>query len=132
MTESNCTIFNVVYNTEKKLEEICTAHIYGVHWENVKAVNVINSGMSDADSIVVYIPMSARTDKKYKQPKEFEKAHDGCLTLRPGDVIVKGIVSYEGTIAKITDTFDNSAVITSVDAFDYGSYDMRHWEVSGK
>lgn len=132
MTESNCTIFNVVYNTEKKLEEICTAHIYGVHWENVKAVNVINSGMSDADSIVVYIPMSARTDKKYKQPKEFEKAHDGCFTLRPGDVIVKGIVSYEGTIAKITDTFDNSAVITSVDAFDYGSYDMRHWEVSGK
>ena len=132
MTESNCTIFNVVYNTEKKLEEICTTHIYGVHWENVKAVNVINSGMSDADSIVVYIPMSARTDKKYKQPKEFEKAHDGCFTLRPGDVIVKGIVSYEGTIAKITDVFDNSAIITSVDAFDYGSYDMRHWEVSGK
>ena len=127
-----CTVFNVVYNKEKRLEELSTAHIYGIHWEDNKSVNVVKSGMSDADKVEIYIPMSAKTDKKYKQPKKFEKNSDGCFTLRPGDIIVKGIVEYKGAVAKLSNEFDNSIVITSVDTFDYGKQNMKHWKVSGK
>ena len=132
MFEHNCTVFNIVYNKETRLEELSTTQIYGVHWEDRKSVNVIKSGMADADSVELYIPMSAKTDKKYKQPKDFEKNSDGCFTLRPGDVIVKGIVTYEGNAAKLANEFDNSAVITSVDTFDYGRQNMKYWKVSGK
>lgn len=128
----NCTVFNIVYNKETRLEELSTTQIYGVHWEDRKSVNVIKSGMADADSVELYIPMSAKTDKKYKQPKDFEKNSDGCFTLRPGDVIVKGIVTYEGNAAKLANEFDNSAVITSVDTFDYGGQNMKYWKISGK
>lgn len=132
MFEHNCTVFNIVYNKETRLEELSTTQIYGVHWEDRKSVNVIKSGMADADSVELYIPMSAKTDKKYKQPKDFEKNSDGCFTLRPGDIIVKGIVEYKGAVAKLLNEFDNSAVITSIDTFDYGRQNMKYWKVSGK
>ena len=39
ITEHNCTVFNIVYNKEKRADEYVITHLYGVHWENVKAVS---------------------------------------------------------------------------------------------
>lgn len=132
ITEHNCTVFNIVYNKEKRNDEYVITHLYGVHWENVKAVNAVKSGLTSADSVNIYIPFSVKSKKSYVQPKMFAESHEGHFTFAPGDKIVKGIVDYSGNIAKIVNSFDDAVTITSVDTFDYGNSKMRHYKISGK
>lgn len=131
-TEHNCTVFNIVYNKEKRADEYVITHLYGVHWENVKAVNAVKSGLTSADSVNIYVPFSVKSEKSYVLPKAFAESPEGHFTFVPGDKIVKGIVDYSGNIAKIVNSFDDAVTITSVDTFDYGSNKMRHYKISGK
>ena len=133
LTESDITVINRVYDKTTRLDGLVCTHIYGAHWEDTKAANVIKSGMKDADKTTVYIPFKARVGggKSYRPPLEFKKAPKGCFTLREGDFIVKGIAEYSGSAAKLEEAFDSVITINSVDTYDYGSPYLRHWEVSG-
>lgn len=88
--------------------------IKAVHWENRKAANVIASGLLQADSVSVWVPLKGLQ-----------------ATFKVGDVIVKGEVSYEITDASFTmadleAAEDNVVRITSVDTYDYGSLARQH------
>ena len=91
----------------------------GVHWENVKAVNVIKSGMLQADSANVWIPLS-------------ECNRD--LHIQAEDVLVKGEVSEElgpdFTVSDLRNKYKFMFKIFSVDWYDYGT-DLDHILASG-
>ena len=109
-----------------------------------KGANVRESGLEGADAANLYIPFAVEAvdgktgaAKTYAKPQEFFKATDrsGLWTLsyngNGGDtVFVKGeFVSDDMTAVESHDDCYN---VTKVDAMDYGSADMRHWEVGGK
>lgn len=121
----------------------------GVMLDASKAVNVIQSGLVDADSVELYIPYDviavdgAYADdidnaprKRYVGPIEYGLAEDKSeiWTLRANgnDFFIKGIAveDEEATRQLIDMKYDNVYGITSVDDLDYGG--LKHFEVGGK
>ena len=141
------TIYNIVRETDSvTLEEIEYVYITilrGVMLQASKGVNVRESGLEGADAANLYIPFTVEAvdgetgaAKTYAKPQEFAKAADrsGIWTLSyngngPETIFVKGeFVSDNLTVVRFHDDCYN---ITKVDAMDYGSRDMWHWEAGG-
>ena len=87
----------------------------GVLWEGTKAANVIKSGMENADSTVIYVPLPVCGNTE--DP------------IKKGDYIVKGDETYIGGPAALTQSFPAAIKVTSVDTFDFGG--LQHYKVSG-
>lgn len=120
----------------------------GVLLDAAKAANVRSSGMENADAVTVYIPFSVKAYdgqtaeiKRYVSQKEYHAAADksGLWTLDsapPTDVstfIVKGeVVEPEKDFQWINRTHDDVYRINSVDEKDFGSDEMRHFEIGGR
>jgi hypothetical protein len=89
--------------------------IDNVLWTNRKAVNVIQSGLMDANAVEVYISTHGRTDE---------------IVIKPGDVIAEGIVTRqintEYTIGNLKRDYSDVATVKSVDRYDFGSSHMHH------
>lgn len=141
------TIYNIVQEidptTLDEVEKVYTTILRGVMLQASKGVNVRESGLESADAVNLYIPFSAKavdvvtgTPKTYIGPQSFFKAADksnlwtlsykgnGGMTC-----FVKGeFVSDDMTVVLSHDDCYN---VTKVDAMDYGSPDMQHWEVGG-
>lgn len=117
----------------------------GVFLEASKAVNVRESGLEGADAVNLYIPFSVKAvdgvtgaEKTYVGPIEFWRAADksnlwtlsvdgnGGLTF-----FVKGEVVQDASFEAISAAYDDVYTVTKVDAKDFGSADMQHWEVGG-
>jgi hypothetical protein len=141
------TIYNVVQETDPatldEVEKVYTTILRGVMLQASKGVNVRESGLESADAVNLYIPFSVEAvdgktgaAKAYAKPQEFAKAADrsGLWTLsyngNGGEtVFVKGeFISDNMTVVQYHDDCYN---VTKVDAMDYGSPDMQHWEVGG-
>ena len=141
-------IYNIVQEidptTLEEVEKAYTTILRGVMLQARKAVNVRESGLEGADAANLYIPFTVEAvdgktgaAKAYAKPQEFAKAADrsGLWTLsyngNGGEtVFVKGeFISDNMTVVQY---HDDCYKVTKVDAMDYGSADMRHWEVGGK
>lgn len=141
------TIYNVVQEidptTLDEVEKVYTTILRGVMLQASKAVNVRQSGLEGADAATLYIPFAVEAvdgktgaAKAYAKPQEFVKAADrsGLWTLsyngNGGEtVFVKGeFISENMTVVQY---HDDCYKVTKVDAMDYGSPDMQHWEVGG-
>ncbi len=95
-----------------------------VFWDERKASNVIKSGMSNVDSVKIFIP--------YMEDLEFTPARD---------VIVKGHVEYDIDVSSeknvaeskkyLQDTY-GFVTVSSCDKKLYGSKQMQHYELSCK
>lgn len=141
------TIYNIVQETDPAtLDEV--THVYitilrGVMLQASKGANVRESGLEGADAANLYIPFAVEAvdgktgaAKTYAKPQEFVKAADrsGLWTLsyngNGGEtVFVKGeFISDNMTVVQY---HDDCYKVTKVDAMDYGSADMRHFEVGG-
>lgn len=146
-TPHTVTIYNIVRETDPAtLDEV--THIYitilrGVMLQASKGANVRQSGLEGADAANLYIPFTVEAvdgktgaAKTYAKPQEFVKAADrsGLWTLsyngNGGEtVFVKGeFISDNMTVVQY---HDDCYKVTKVDAMDYGSADMRHFEVGG-
>ena len=101
------------------------------------------TGLEGADAVNLYIPFSVEAidgstgkPKKYVGPQEFYRATDktGLWTL---SVSGNGGVTFFIKGEFITDkedvalSQDNCWNLTKVDAMDFGSKDMQHWECGG-
>lgn len=147
-TPHTVTVYNIVRETDlstlKEVDHIYITILRGVMLQASKGANVRESGLEGADAANLYIPFAVEAvdgktgaEKTYAKPQEFVKAADrnGLWTLsyngNGGDtVFVKGeFVSDDMTAVESHDDCYN---VTKVDAMDYGSADMRHWEVGGK
>lgn len=114
----------------------------GVLLDAVKAQNVNESGLVNADSVSLYIPVDVEAvdgitgePKQYKGPIEFWRMEDkaGYWTLSTGQntFFVKGeAVHPEWTAQKIDATYDDVYDVNTVDFKDFGG-EMSHWEVGG-
>jgi hypothetical protein len=105
-----------------------------VHWENRKAVNVIASGGNiQADAVLVLVPEDEGAN--YLKPKAWAASRNGKWTLKPGDVMVRGVVTDEisptFTISKLKEKYDDVVTISSVDSMDMARRGS-HWMVSAK
>lgn len=120
----------------------CTV-LKGVMLQASKGANVRETGLEGADAATLFIPFTAEAVdgmtgkvKKYVGPQEFYSATDrrGLWTLSYNgnggiSFFVKGeFVTDSETTARAQ---DDCYTVTKVDAMDYGSADMWHWEVGG-
>ena len=134
------TLYNYHKDPVTKEEGWYRTVLYGVHWENNKAVNVITSGLSTADGVTIFIWDDVKTDgKEYVSPKKYASLPSNMIekywTLEEGkDRMITGIV-YDTTSPVIIDRFvskyDDCMTVKSVDRRDFGSKRMHHWEVNG-
>lgn len=125
--------------TFEKKQNITVLH--GVLYDASKAVNVLESGLTNADSVNLIIPFDAEAvdgvsgkQQTYLPPKEYEMAMDQSpyWTIQTGDscFFVKGDVVRPGlNFQQINSAFDNVHRVTSVDEMDFGM--LKHWEVGG-
>ena len=141
------TIYNAVQEidptTLDEVEKVYSTILRGVMLQASKGVNVRESGLEGADAVNLYIPFSVKAVdgvtgklKTYIAPQSFFNAANksDLWTLSyngNGDMtcFVKGeFVSDNMTVVLSHDDCYN---VTKVDAMDYGSPDMQHWEVGG-
>lgn len=134
-TNADITIYNRYFDKATRLDKYQRTILYGVFWDERKAVNRLQNSLEDADEVTIIIPFAVTADKRYVAPKEFEKLQDksNYFTLQEGDRVVKGAVDFEitGKVSDLDKEYE-AFTITSVDTKDFGSLHMRHWEVGAK
>lgn len=91
--------------------------VLGVKWEDRRAANARQPGEIKADDVAIYIPMAR-----------------GILSIKAGDVIVRGIVydtiSPAFTVTALRAKYSTAVcVVKSVDRMDQGSAALRHWQI---
>lgn len=138
--EDSMTIFNKKYDETKRDYEYIRTYLIGVNIEKRKAVNVIKSGLENASSGTVYIPIEnlESEEKEYISPKRYQKIAKDKLenyyTLQVGDLAVRGIVDYtineKHTITMLKNSYDDVFEVISVDDKLKGG--LPHWEVALK
>ena len=146
-TPHTATIYNVTVKVDPvTLREETTNHITilnGVFLDESKGANVRTSGLENADAATLYIPFDVRavdglngSTKRFVPWDEFIKAEDksALWTLDVGrnTYFVKGVVvGPDAAVSKLEMTTDGVYMVSKVDAKDYGSPSMQHWEVGG-
>ena len=141
-TNTGMTVYNKYIDATTRTERYQRTQISAVMWENRKAANVLKSGNIAADQAAIYIPFSLGAN--YISPAAWLKlsTKTGKWTLKEGDVIVKGLVTDEITVASVgpppvaaftvsdlAAKYDDVLTIRSVDTMDMGSISMQHWQV---
>lgn len=141
------TLYNITQVTDKTtfatVTDLRTTILRGVFLQAAKAANVRASGLEGADAATLYIPFAVEAvdgttgaNKRYVGPKEYWAADDRTdlwtlsYTGEGGKTFfVKGefVTDKEGVARAQDDCYE----VTKVDEMDYGSADMRHWEVGG-
>ncbi len=113
---ADLTIYHKGVNAATRSESWTIAHVFRVFWEENRAANVIKSGLLEADRVTVYVPFSR-----------------GEMTVQPGDVIVRGLVTEvitdNFTMSDLRAKYPASAAVRSVDRLDRGSLHLRHWQI---
>jgi len=117
-TNADCTIYY------SRNGQYIRQAIQDIFWSDTKQANVLKTGLTNADSLKVMIPVSSANDLAFTAGK---------------DIIVKGINAFE---------FDNTSqqtisqsltalkalttvfTISSADDKRYGSPNMHHWDLS--
>ena len=134
-TNGSMTIYNKYFDKATRLDKYQRTVLNNVFWEDKKAYNRLQSGLTDADEVSIIIPFKVSSDKQYVSPREFGRLEDKSnhFTLQEGDRIVKGDIDFEidGKISDLDREYE-AFTITSVDTKDFGSMHMRHWEVAGR
>lgn len=130
-TNTNITLYNRYLDKIERLDAYKRTIIKNVFWDEKKAVNRLQSGLIDADHILALIPFESLVMGDYVAPKEF-KGEEGTFTFQTGDRIVKGEVTLDITKPTDLDKQYDAFTITSVDKKDFGSKNMRHFELGAK
>jgi hypothetical protein len=97
-----------------------------VFWSDTKQSNIKETGLTNADSVKIMIPISSANNLEFTTSK---------------DLVVKGIIDYEvdstsqqtisNSLATLNKTYDVHT-ITSADDKRYGSSNMWHYDLSCK
>jgi hypothetical protein len=134
-TNSNITIYNSYFDKATRTNKYQRTVLYGVFWDCKKAMNRLQSGLENADEVLIAIPFTVSSNRQYIAPKEFERLDDKSnhFTLKEEDRIVQGEIDFEitGKVSDLDKQYE-AFTITSVDTKDFGSPHMRHWEVGAR
>lgn len=139
------TLYQQETFTDDKLHETTVNHItvlHGVLLIASKAANVRATGLEGADAVNLHIPFGVKAvdgvtgeEKTYVDPVEgWKKDADKTKvwTIAIGTVFVKGeVVEPDATRTALELGYDDVYQVTKVDKIDFGSPDMRHFEIGG-
>lgn len=138
-TPHTVTVINCIEGEDYAMQYNATV-LHGVMLQASKRTNVNKSGLTDADSVTLFIPFTVDAGgKQFKRPKEYDALEDKSRfwTLKPGGessatecFFVKGEAAGM-SYADALDRYDNVYRVTSVDIRDFGSATMQHWMVGG-
>lgn len=126
MFNQDLTIVNKWFNKETKRDEYKLSQIKGF-WSSNDGISISGVNIVKNDGLSAYILMS---EEGYITPKEFQNGNTGW-TLQNDDYIIKGLVYDVTTIADYKQLYE-CMKITNIAIKDYGSIDMRHFEISGE
>jgi len=136
-TNTPATLYNRYVVTATRSEAYQRTVLPEVAWENHKASNVVaTGGRMFADQAKIFILMAF--GKRFLKPAAWKAltSKTGHWTLQIGDVIVQGSVNDEitdtFTITDLKAKYDDVLTITSIDAMNFGSVNMRHWQVGAQ
>lgn len=121
-TNTNMTVFNRFKGVYKK-------HLIdNVFWDDTQSI-AKSTGFDKDNKVNLFIPFDKNDLSEFKEPKQY----DGTgWTLRKGDFIIKGDVP-ETEVSGIKDLSAYDVFeITTYDKKDFGSNNMRHFEIRGK
>lgn len=140
MFEDCITIFNKKYDSTIRDYIYIRTYLIGVNIEKKKAVNVIKSGLENASSGTIYIPIEDldSENKEYISPKKYNQLSaeevKKYYTLQSGDIVVNGIIDYtideNNTITALKNNYDDVFEIIVVDNKIKGG--LPHWEIALK
>lgn len=141
------TVYNVTRDIDKDsftaVTDLRVTILRGVFLQATKGANTRETGLEGADAATLYIPFDVEAvdgvtgaARQYAGPKAYWAAEDrsGLWTLSyDGDggntFFIKGeFVTDKESVAR---SQDGCFEVTKVDVMDYGSPDMRHFEVGG-
>lgn len=133
LTNADCTVYNA-YKQDGKTKYQRTV-LKGVFWDNSYLSKTIQGGNSLLDETLIFIPFTVDASRSFVQQKEFARDHNRGWTLQANklDRIVKGVIDLEiedsEDIKTLLKEYDDVCTIQKVGTKDYGSANMRHWEV---
>ena len=91
-----------------------------VFWQENKKMSVGSDGFVSADITTVFIPFSSAPD----------------LVVRKGDIIARNVIIFEideseklSNLKALRHKYNDVMTVMSVSKRDYGTVEMRHWEV---
>lgn len=140
--KDNITLYNACYNKELGVNEYFKTYLTGVDWQGQQNINATDKGIISADSVKIIIPFLVCSEgKKYIGCKEFEKLDiaekEKYFTFNNNDKIVKSLIDFDidskngKTIKMLENLFSDVVNINSVITHDFGSANMRNWEIGG-
>ena len=140
------TLYNA-YGEDGTTQYNITA-LRGVLCEEQYGTNANKLGQSDTDSVRLFIPFSvlavdgnSGNEKQYLPPKQFYDAADksaywtidtGGESCAVGTFFIKGEVVEALNYSALRDKYDGVYDVTSVFVRDFGTADMRHFQVGGR
>lgn len=133
-TNTGCTIYNRYTDKDTRLETYKRTYLQNVFWNSIAGISKIKNGIENSDQAKIIIPFSVTSDSAYLKPKEFKTLtiKEGYFTFSANDKIAKGEIPENVSMKELENLYDDVLNITSVDTLDYGSSEMRHWEVLAK
>lgn len=127
------TVFNVIPQHGREPPRLQSRAESYVFWDGASGASFSKTGAAQQDSATIIIPFR----DSYMSPARWFDS--GCpadsFTLRPGDVIVRGLASEDDSItaAELQKKYGSDCItISEVRNRCYGSKSMWHWEVTGK
>lgn len=117
ITESNITLYSKTRDINTRLDIWSRYHIYDVHWEEVQGANIIQSGLTNADKIKVFIPIKS--------------LDENIPRIKPDDYIVKEIIVDEITsTSELEKKYETAVKVKTADyRKDSLNEDLWHVEV---
>lgn len=126
MFDKDITIFNKLYDKEKRTVVYKRTVLKGVHTEMTQSSDFADKEMRANDTLFVSIPFSF---EGYVKPKEYQENFLCKWTLQEGDIIVVGVIENDIDSPKYLKHLDNVYTIKSVEVIDYSVTCLNHFEV---
>lgn len=124
MFDKDITIFNKLYNKEKRADVYKRTVLKGVHTEMTQSSSFSDKEMRANDTLFVSIPFSI---EGYVKPSEYQD--NSKWTLQEGDIIVVGVIENDIDSPKYLKRLDDVYIIKSVETIDYSVTCLNHFEV---
>ena len=137
-----------VYNARRD-GTVWIAFLEGVFLDTSRGRGVMKNGAAGDDSAALFIPADCRAvdplsgqELRFCTAGEFDRLEnrDGFWTVGPRDgrscadcFFVRGkVVEPEMSFGSIRDRYEDVFRVSSAAVQDFGSADMRHWQIGGK
>lgn len=134
LINADATLYHRIYNTIADTEIWERKELKGIAWQDRRAVSTEEGGLVSADLTSVFIPRDVGL--AYKKPKDYIADDASSYTVDNGDIIVRGLLSYEissaNSVSKLQASHDDVMTVTSVKDRMYGSAALQHIELEVK